>query len=59
MSGAGKGSARRITSDASKYAAGWNRVYGRKRVKRDPRPGKGTSSKLESNTPACDIVKAY
>ena len=39
MSGAGKGSARRITSDAFKYAAGWNRVYGRKRVKRDPRPG--------------------
>lgn len=59
MSGAGKGSARRRTSDASKYAAGWNRVYGWKRVKRDPGPGKGTSSKLESNTPSDDIVKAY
>ena len=29
MSGAGKGSARRITSDAAKYAAGWARIWRR------------------------------
>ena len=31
----GKGSARRRTSDARKYADGWRRVFGRKRVRRD------------------------
>ena len=52
----GKGSARRMSSDASKYAAGWDRVFGRKRAKRDPGPGKGTSSQTKANTPKYDIV---
>jgi len=31
----GKGSARRRTSDARRYADGWMRVFGRKRGRRD------------------------
>lgn len=31
----GKGSARRRTSDASRYADGWKRVFGGGRVRRD------------------------
>jgi hypothetical protein len=31
----GKGSARRRTSDARRYADGWRRVFGRKRVRSD------------------------
>ena len=31
----GKGSARRRTSDARRYADGWRRVFGRGRVRRD------------------------
>ena len=32
----GKGSARRRTSDARRYADGWRRVFGRGRGRRDP-----------------------
>lgn len=32
----GKGSARRRTSDARRYADGWKRVFGRGRGRRDP-----------------------
>ena len=52
----GKGSARRMTSSATKYAAGWDRVFGRKRAKRDPSPGKGTPSGCKANTQRYDIV---
>jgi len=62
----GKGSARRRTSDARKYADGWMRVFGHKRVRRDPGgkagqssplPPLGTSGKRSCGTSACDIMK--
>ena len=62
----GKGSARRRTSDARRYADGWMRVFGRKRGRRDsgrkegqssPLPPLGTSGKRSCGTAACDIVK--
>ncbi len=57
----GKGSARRRTSDARKYADGWIRVFGRKRVRRDSGgkeelpaipPPLGTSGAVKRGTPS-------
>lgn len=62
----GKGSARRRTSDARRYADGWRRVFGHGRGRRDPGgkeghstplPPLGTSGKRSVGTPTCDIVK--
>jgi hypothetical protein len=39
----GKGSARRRSSDARKYGAGWLRVFGRRRGRRDPGGKEGQS----------------
>ena len=39
----GKGSARRRTSDARRYADGWRRVFGRGRVRRDSGGKEGQS----------------
>ena len=62
----GKGSARRRTSDARRYADGWMRVFGHKRGRRDsggnagqssPLPPLGTSGKRSCGTPFGAIAK--
>ena len=49
----GKGSARRRTSDARRYADGWRRIFGRKRGRRDSGGKEGQSENNVKNVRHC------